>query len=559
MQQDGGVQEGRVGSLSLKEGAAEDAPRERERSPGAERAAEEASGAKGSESVFKCGVRTVRRAPRVLILGIDGGSWKVLEPLATGGWMPRLRCIMEEGRRGVLRSTVPYITCPAWNSLVTGRDPGFLGYFGFINLEPRSYGLRVYSYHRDTGPPELWDLVGEAGLSCGVFNLPVVDRPRPLRGYMVPGFLAPDRDFATHPPEIGGLLDEAAGGYRVEVRGFSVMRPERTVRECVEVTRKHYLAMRRLLGERPTDVFMGVFHLPDRVCHSVLNRTGLPLNTEEDELAGMTAEFFRELDGYIGALVDEFCGDETLLALVSDHGFAPCRRGLLLNAWLERKGYLKLKPAAVGGVRRLNQRRVARFLERIGLLSPALRYAPRGLRRLVPEGAEEGDKASIVDLIEGGKVEWSSTLAVAFPNHGIYLNTSDRPRGTVGLGAEREALAEEIREELLALRDPESGEPVVEKVHLREELYRGPRLEMAPDLMVEMREGWNSQAYMNGEGDIFAPMRRADHRREGIYLLRGPGIRPSPSGEWEVTDFLPTILKYLGLEQGGPLDGRPWL
>jgi len=496
---------------------------------------------------------------RVFILGIDGGSWKVMGDLAVSGWMPNLADMMQRLPHGTLRSTVPYITCPAWNSMCTGRNPGWIGSFGFVNLEPGSYDLRFYSYRRDQGIPELWDMLGERGLSCGIFNLPVADGPRPVKGYMVPGFLAPDDRLPTYPEEVRKELEEAAEGFRIEVRGFSVMEPRKAIRECAEVTRKHYLAMRRLLRERPTDLFMGVFHLPDRVCHLALNATGLPLDPEGDDLSRLVVSYFQELDGLLGRLYEEFASERKLFLLVSDHGFAPCRRGFLLNRWLERRGYLQFRTLRGNWRLGFNQRRIASLLDRVGLLKPAMRYTPRALRKVVPEGAEESSLLSIVDLLQSERVDWEKSVAVALPNHGIYLNTEDRPLGTVARGAERESLLEEIRRGLLDFQDPETGVRPVLGVHRREEIYEGPHLDRAPDLVVEMREGWNSHAYIHPGGSTVVTLKRADHRREGVFLLGAPGLSSAVREEADVEDIVPTVLAFLGLDGMKGLDGEPLL
>lgn len=87
--------------------------------------------------------------PRVFILGIDGGTWKVIEPLIQGGWMPCLEELKKKSAYGVMWSTIPYITYPAWITMLSGRNPGHIGYFGFTNLRPSSYDLRYYFYRPD--------------------------------------------------------------------------------------------------------------------------------------------------------------------------------------------------------------------------------------------------------------------------------------------------------------------------------------------------------------------------------------------------------------------------
>jgi predicted AlkP superfamily phosphohydrolase/phosphomutase len=496
---------------------------------------------------------------KVLTLGIDGGSWNVILPLADRGLMPNMSELMKKGNWGALQSTAPPITCPAWLSLSTGRNPGWIGSFGFTNMEPASYTLRYYLYRRDPELPEIWDILGERGLSSGVLNLPVARDPRPINGYMVPGFLADDRDFKTHPGSLRGFLDRSSEGYEIEVRGFSIMEPEKTVRGCREIMAKRHRAMRALLDEHPTDFFLGVFHLPDRVCHASLNRTGLPIDPEKDALSAAVAEFYGELDGYIGDLAERSLGDDDLLLLVSDHGFAPCPRGVNINTWLAGEGYLHLKPRRGRPAFGINQRRIASALNRVGLLGPAIRHTPRFLGRFVPEGTEKGGHLSVVDLIQSGGLAWEDTAAVALPNHGIYLNTADRPLGTVARGSERDSLIKELRRGLLSIVDEVSGIHPVTAVHEREELYEGPRLDQAPDLVVETVDGWANHAFIDGAGSAIIDVRRATHRREGIYLMAGRGVRPGRGPAARLEDIAPTVLRFLGIEDLPPMDGQPLL
>lgn len=494
-----------------------------------------------------------------MVLGVDGGSWKVMQPLADKGWMPNLSDLMSRGRWGDLLSTIPYITCPAWIALSTGRNPGWIGFFGFNNLEPASYKMRYYFYRADPELPEIWDILGKRDLASGVMNNPVIRDPRPINGYMVPGFVADEHTYRTYPDDVKDVLETAAGGYQIEVIGFALQEPLRLVKDCEELLEKRYSAMRALLSERPTDFFLGVFHLCDRICHSALNRTGLPIDPDRDELSAAVAGFFRKLDGYIGALVEEFVRAGDLFALVSDHGFAPSPRSLNLNTWFIRKGYLHAEPTARLPARVINKRKLAIALGKVGLFKPAMKYAPRFLRRMVPEGDREGAQTSIIDIIEADKVDWGNTLAVALPNHCIYLNSADRPQGRIGEGAERDAFIEGLCLELLDLKDPETGERPIAAVHRREEIYEGERLGHAPDLVVEAVEGWTTKAALDSEGRLAVRECMADHRREGVFLLMGEGIKAAGGHVADIEDMAPTFLSFLGIDDHSPMDGHSLL
>src|SRR4029077_18369478 len=137
----------------------------------------------------------------------------------------------------------------------------------------------------------------------------------------------------------------------------------------------------------------------------------------------------------VGKTVARCRHEDTLLMVISDHGFGPFRRGVDLNRWLEMNGYLKLH-----------------------------------------EGRRNEEHLSGVD--------WSRTRAFAIGLAGIYINTMGKySQGIVEPGAEVDRLRAQIAERLTALVDPESGESAVLRVYIAPQFYRGPYKESGPDLI----------------------------------------------------------------------------
>ncbi|MGA0200805.1 MAG: alkaline phosphatase family protein, partial [Prochlorotrichaceae cyanobacterium] len=100
--------------------------------------------------------------PRLLILGLD-----CMEPsLVFDRWrsdLPTLSRLMAQGCYGRLESSIPAITVPAWSCMMSGRDPGELGIYGFRNRLDRSYNRMGIADGRAVKVPRLWDFLGEAG------------------------------------------------------------------------------------------------------------------------------------------------------------------------------------------------------------------------------------------------------------------------------------------------------------------------------------------------------------------------------------------------------------
>ena len=93
-----------------------------------------------------------------------------------------------------------------------------------------------------------------------------------------------------------------------------------------------------------------------------------------------------------------------------------------------------------------------------------------------------------------GGIDWESTKAYAFENAAVAPNIwinlkGTRPYGTVHSGEEYNKLVEFLREQLLKLSDPETGEPIIRKVYRKDEIYFGENLETAPDLILDWWTG----------------------------------------------------------------------
>src|SRR5436309_2389791 len=208
----------------------------------------------------------------VLIIGLDGATWRVLEPWARAGRLPHLAGLMARGSWGTLRSTVPALTLPAWSSLTTGRNPGAHGVFAFRRLAPDRYDSPGLASTSDLRAPTLWEIAGRAGRRAGIINVPPSYPIRPLNGFVVSCLLTPPGECFTHPPELASEL----GGYRIDLQ------PPRGVALDEAVNREQALAylqgLRRLtsgrtaaalhlMRTRPTDVLGVVFYAPDRIQH----------------------------------------------------------------------------------------------------------------------------------------------------------------------------------------------------------------------------------------------------------------------------------------------------
>ena len=484
---------------------------------------------------------------RVVVIGIDGGTLDLIEPWAEAGHLPTFKRLMRRGCWGDLRSTFPPLTCPAWYSFSTGMNPGKLGMFNFFCLEPGSYRVRMFDYRDLDGVPEVWDLLSDQGYTCGIVNNPIAYPPREVSGYMVAGFRAPSkRHQYAWPSELRDRLDEIAGGYEIDVPVGS--EPDQTLAAALRVMSKRQKVFLHLLRHDPTDFFLGVFTATDRVCHQFLNQSAermLPL--------------FRQLDSNLAAIWDVL-GPQDRLLVMSDHGFGPRRDGFYVNQWLIDKGYLRLRPGREPFERLgLTVKRLRDLRDRLGLREYALAARALGfLNRFLPFGSLEGKGQSILDLIKRGRIDWRHTKAVAIPD-GIYLNTEDRPQGIVRRGTEAQALRAEIREGLAQIDHPCAGRRLRVSTYTPEELYWGPLVNRAPDVLWSIEDwSWGTIWNIPESGGWYGKLDLAHHRPNGLFMAAGPGI---PAGarvaDVSITDLAPTVLGWMGVPIPEDMDGRP--
>ncbi|RLA92653.1 MAG: hypothetical protein DRG25_05965 [Deltaproteobacteria bacterium] len=144
-------------------------------------------------------------AEKVLVLCIDGATFRLLNPFIAEGYLPTIKKLKEEGTSGTLFSSIPPMTAPAWSNMITGKNPGKHRIGEFLIKKPGTYEeVVINSTFRDS--EAVWDILGENGIKVGVLNIPTTYPPTKVNGVMICGFLSPTRkrDF-VYPP---GLLDE---------------------------------------------------------------------------------------------------------------------------------------------------------------------------------------------------------------------------------------------------------------------------------------------------------------------------------------------------------------
>nr|MDQ2733009.1 alkaline phosphatase family protein [Armatimonadota bacterium] len=177
---------------------------------------------------------------RVLVIGLDCAppAWVFDQWLED---LPNLKRLADSGCYGSLESTIPPITVPAWMSMMTGRDPGTLGIYGFRNRKDHSYTALNFANSRMVRQPTAWDLCGLKDKKVVVMGVPLTYPPRPVNGSLICGFLAPGKesDF-TYPPELKEEINRISPDYQLDVRDFRTDDKDYLLRQIDEMTEARF-------------------------------------------------------------------------------------------------------------------------------------------------------------------------------------------------------------------------------------------------------------------------------------------------------------------------------
>jgi predicted AlkP superfamily phosphohydrolase/phosphomutase len=269
-------------------------------------------------------------------------------------------------------------------------------------------------------------------------------------------------------------------------------------------------------------------------------------------------DYYQYMDNQLARILDTV-DDDTTLIIMSDHGSGPFHKFIHVNNWLVQEGFMHVRSRLSS---RFKQQLFGLGFAPMNAYNALMRMGLGGLKREVVRGQGQGLLKALFLSFED--VDWRRTVAYSLGNVGqIYLNVAGRePIGRVQPGAEYEGVRDQVIARLLELRDPETGEQVVEAVYRREEIYNGDQLEHAPDILFIPRrmEYFGFGEYEFGSHQVIETMERGisgTHRLNGVFLAYGPAVEPGVEvQDAQIVDLAPTILHMMGVPIPEHMDGR---
>lgn len=499
---------------------------------------------------------------KVLIFGIDGATFDVMDPLLEEGLLPNLEGLICDGVRAALRSTFPPISASAWVTFLTGKNPGKHGVFGFQNLNLARYTsfdetLVNSSFFRGR---TLLDYAGDRGKRILSYRIPLTYPPWPINGIMVSGPPTPDRKKVyCAPPEFSRRFDAITTLSHDELERAQKANRIETIEDGSRFELEIMYQATREAIERGDDLVIAFTGIIDALHHRFwrYHDPAHPLHDPGAPELSKTAirRWYAHVDTLVGRVLADLSPEWTVLVM-SDHGGGPAPlRVFNVNRWLCDRGLL--------GENRTETARVTGFGQRAVEWARYHVPAKSLIKRLLPEWA----KRTVRDLRQGThRVKWSETkaygLGLYYPVSAINLNVRGRqPQGTLDPGGEVEAVKSRIVEELRKATDPGSGLALVEAVYTREELYRGDHLPNIPDIIFVHSAG-SYIGYGMESVVAQAPLSElrqisGSHTLDGILIGRGPFLREGVRLEsaW-LGDILPTALYLTGAPLPADVDGQ---
>ena len=492
-------------------------------------------------------------AQRLMILGLDGATWTVLDPMRKLGLMPNLDALLARSAHGTLRSIVPPVTTAAWTSLMTGCGPARHGVFDHRYYDLQSDQMKVNHSGR-ARVPTFWHLLSRSGRSVASLNVPGTFPPLDVKGVVVSGMDAPHLDAAlSGSPEFAAKLRAEAPEY--SLRYFWKRAPQSLdeLKQNAALTCESFLG--RAKGGLCADRFvpdwsalMVQFQNLDPFQHRVWNYLNVDqTGVDRPEWNQAARSVLKGLDDAVGVLLDLAVKRSATVLVVSDHGFGPCLGRVHINRILVDAGVARMPGLAGTLARRLRQ----------------------GVENLRLWGAKRGDpkaRSSSFDLSVKAQFpfDWKRTLAFA-PHQDtaamVYLNTTAR-RANAPLTTPRQiddARARAARA-LADARHPETGVPLFPQVIDTAEAYQvDPAREGYPDLIALPEENyWVRTKLTPGtawvEPDANLP---GTHRLEGIVAVAASGVPVGRTLQADLRDIAPTVLNFFGLAIPDHVEGKP--
>jgi len=502
------------------------------------------------------------KSSKVLVVGLDGGTFDLVRPWVRDGYLPTFKRLMEEGVSDDLCVELPPGTAANWPSFMTGKNPGKHGVIYWYTPDKDSWTWSMINSH-SIKEKTLWEILQGHGKKPISINVPVTYPPGATGGTMITGLLTPPsaEDF-TYPRGLKEEIASEVGRYKIysdEI--YREGREEKFLASLTETLDLRFRTSRYLMNRYEWDLFMIVFSETDAVQHAFWKFID-PKHPKYDEALARRfgrgiLQIYEKIDQYLAEYLGSLEKGTTLM-IMSDHGAGPFYKKFYTNNWLRGLGLLTLKKSPWSRFKYwafrqgFTMQNVYRLVMKTGLAN---------LRRKVDKN-ESTESLIRKCFLSYRDIDWKTTKAFAFGGFGqIYLNVKKKEEESAELhsGDDYEEVREQILRQLGEMELPGGG-PFIERAFRKEELYSGPHMALLPDIIFKPNRGFldpgdfeffSNKIFDDGVGSS------GSHQQNGLFLMWGDRVK---TGEvlrgTRILDLAPTLLYLLGLPVSTDMDGR---
>lgn len=504
---------------------------------------------------------------KVLVVGLDGASWNLIEPWISSDLLPNLKKLINHGTSGYLESTIPISTYPAWKCYSTGKNPGKLGAYFWFEFDLVKKKLKMTN-SKSFKALEIWDYLGLKGFKSLIVNMPTTYPPKPIKGIMISGFNALDHQEYTYPSELKKELLEKfnyklnpSGTLRIEPGAPEVsIERDNIIEEIFQIINTNFDVVNYLIKKNNFDfIHLTIFYI-DHLQHYLWKY----LNTNH-KYSNVLLEAWKLIDRKLGNIITNLNDSgPSHIIIMSDHGFDRLKGIFQFNKWLQKQDFLKMKRYNIDitlffDIFRLNQKKALKIYNN-RLAKNLIKLVPSNiLQKIWFSLKKSGKSASFPNFIN--KIDWNKTKTIMI-GEGIVLISNIIKKDKDEYDKFRDMLINKIK----LIKDPKNGHKIVKEVFKGEDIYLNAKNEKIPDILIIPENGYalhldlSDKSYISDEElwiydnkDGFC----ADHTLYGIFIANGPSIKSNHrTSNAKIYDLAPTILHIFGLPIPNDMDGR---
>lgn len=475
------------------------------------------------------------KSKNLALIGIDGGSWNVLQWLISKGYMPNLGHIVEKYIYGNLKSTIPPVTGAAWLSMATGLNPGKTGVIDFFK-HINNFILELVSSN-DYQDKSIWDYLSLLGNKIAILDYPMLYPAYPINGIMVSSWGGKFSIFPTYLiNELKSIVEEYSIFVDYHLEKYNDIN---LFFEDLNKAIEKKVRISKFFMKKSWDLFIDVFSFTDWLQHRIWHYIDpshplYPGDKESVRYKKKFAEYWQIIDEYIGEVNEIYSN----ILIVSDHGFGPQWGVFNPIRWLLIHGFTKQRNDFVKHfIDLIKQYKIYRLIPKkfykkahehgLSLLNPSFRYNI------------EDSKAIVLDY--------------TIPFGAIHINPK--------LKNHYNEILEEITQRLYNL-DKELHKSLNIRIWKAKDLYHGDKVNLLPDLIFTIND-WSCVMVNDIDKKFvyrdtsYSPRHTGSHRIYGIFIASGSDFKKSTHMiDVSILDIAPTILYMFDAPIPNNMDGR---